>query len=60
MEMSRNNSLDIDHISPKVRELIEQYAVANNCTPTEMLERIILDWDAHQSGSERPSTEEDE
>ncbi|MDF5728502.1 MAG: hypothetical protein PUP92_10800 [Rhizonema sp. PD38] len=60
METARNNPLDIRHISLKVRKLIEQYAIANNCTSAEMLERIILDWDAHQSGSERPLGEEDE
>ncbi len=60
MEMARNNLLDIRLISPKVIELIEQYAAVNNCTQTEMLERIVLEWNAQQSESERPSGDEDE
>ena len=60
MEMPRNNSLDIHHISPKVKELIKQYAIVNNCTQAEMLERIILEWNAQQSETERPSGDEDE
>ncbi|AFY35437.1 hypothetical protein [Calothrix sp. PCC 7507] len=60
MEMARNNPLDICHISPKVRELIRQYAAVNNCTQTEMLERIIFEWNAQQSESERPPGDEDE
>ena len=60
METAKNNSLDIHHISPKVKELIKQYATVNNCTQAEMLERIILEWNAQQSESERPSGDEDE
>ena len=60
METARNNPLDIRHISPKVRELIKQYAIVNNCTQAEMLERIILEWNAQQSDSERPLGDEDE
>ncbi|AUB39919.1 hypothetical protein COO91_05916 [Nostoc flagelliforme CCNUN1] len=36
------------------------YADVNNCTQSEMLERIILEWDAQQSESERPPGDEDE
>ncbi|MBN3893014.1 MAG: hypothetical protein HWQ43_29110 [Nostoc sp. JL31] len=60
METTRNNSLDMRHISPTVRELIKQYAVVNNCTQAEMLERIVLEWNTQQSDSERPSGDEDE
>ncbi|MBN3876341.1 MULTISPECIES: hypothetical protein [unclassified Nostoc] len=60
METTRNNSLDIRHISPTVRELIKQYAAVNNCTQAEMLERIVLEWNTQQSDSERPSGDEDE
>ena len=57
---AKNNILDIHHISPKVKELIRQYASVNNCTQTEMLERIVLEWNAQQSESERPPGDEDE
>jgi hypothetical protein len=60
METARNHPLDIRHISPKVRELIKQYAAVNNCTQAEMLERIVLEWNAQQSESERPPGDEDE
>ncbi|MEH1868961.1 MAG: hypothetical protein V7K69_28755 [Nostoc sp.] len=60
MKMARNNPLDIRYISLKVRELIKQYAVVNNCTQDEMLERIVLEWNSQQSESERPSGDEDE
>jgi hypothetical protein len=60
MEKPKNNILDIHHISPKVKELIRQYASVNNCTQTEMLERIVLEWNAQQSESERPPGDEDE
>ncbi|RCJ41661.1 hypothetical protein A6769_01755 [Nostoc punctiforme NIES-2108] len=60
METTRNNSLDMRHISPTVRELIKQYAAVNNCTQAEMLERIVLEWNTQQSDSERPSGDEDE
>ncbi|MBE8966300.1 MULTISPECIES: hypothetical protein [Nostoc] len=60
METTRNNPLDIRHISPNVRELIKQYAAVNNCTQAEMLERIVLEWNTQQSDSERPSGDEDE
>jgi hypothetical protein len=60
MDMLQNNQLEIRHISPEVRQLIKMYANVNNCTQSEMLERIILEWDAQQSKSERPSGDEDE
>lgn len=60
MKTARNNPLDICHISLKVTELIKQYAVVNNCTQDEMLERIVLEWNSQQSESERPSGDEDE
>ncbi|MCW5313208.1 hypothetical protein GTQ43_05085 [Nostoc sp. KVJ3] len=60
MKTARNNPLDIRYISLKVRELIKQYAVVNNCTQDEMLERIVLEWNSQQSESERPSGDEDE
>ncbi len=44
----------------KVTELIKQYAVVNNCTQCEMLERIVLEWNTQQSESERSSGDEDE
>ncbi|MBW4554641.1 MAG: hypothetical protein KME59_01640 [Trichormus sp. ATA11-4-KO1] len=58
--MVDNNQLEIRHISPKVRKLIKMYAAVNNCTQSEMLERMILEWDAQQSRSERPPGDEDE
>jgi hypothetical protein len=60
MDMLQNNQLEIRHISPEVRQLIKMYANVNNCTQSEMLERIILEWDAQQSKSERPPGDEDE
>ncbi|MBN3927663.1 MAG: hypothetical protein V7K64_23280 [Nostoc sp.] len=60
MKTARNNPLDIRHISLKVTELIKEYAVVNNCTQDEMLERIVLEWNSQQSESERPSGDEDE
>ncbi|BDA69915.1 unknown protein [Rivularia sp. IAM M-261] len=60
METARNDSLDIRDISPKVKELIRQYAVVNNCTQAEMLEHIVLGWNAQQSDSQRPPGDEDE
>ncbi|OYE02870.1 hypothetical protein [Nostoc sp. 'Peltigera membranacea cyanobiont' 232] len=60
MKTTRNNPLDIRHISLKVTELIKQYAVVNNCTQDQMLERIVLEWNSQQSESERPSGDEDE
>jgi hypothetical protein len=60
MKTARNNPLDIRDISLKVTELIKQYAVVNNCTQDEMLERIVLEWNSQQSESERPSGDEDE
>ncbi|MEH2086831.1 hypothetical protein [Nostoc sp.] len=60
MKTARNNPLDIRHISLKVTELIKEYAVVNNCTQDEMLERIVLEWNTQQSESERPSGDEDE
>ncbi|WP_199341264.1 MULTISPECIES: hypothetical protein [Nostocales] len=58
--MAENNQLDISNISPKVRQLIKMYAYVNNCNQSEMLERIVLEWNAQQSASERPSGDEDE
>ncbi len=58
--MVQDNQLEIDHVSPKVRQLIKEYADVNNCTQSEMLERIILEWNAQQSESERPPGNEDE
>ncbi len=58
--MAENNQLDISSISPKVRQLIKMYAYVNNCKQSEMLERIVLEWNAQQSDSERPSGDEDE
>ncbi|MEH1866894.1 MAG: hypothetical protein V7K69_18060 [Nostoc sp.] len=60
MDMLQNNQLEIRHISPEVRQLIKMYADVNNCTQSEMLERIILEWDDQQSKSERPPGDEDE
>ncbi|WP_026733073.1 hypothetical protein [Fischerella sp. PCC 9605] len=60
MDMAESNQLEIRYISPKVRQLIKMYAAVNNCTQSEMLERIVLEWNAQQSGSERPSGDEDE
>ena len=36
------------------------YANVNNCTQPEMLERIVLEWNAQQSESERTVGDEDE
>ncbi|WP_416235778.1 hypothetical protein [Nostoc sp. UHCC 0252] len=58
--MLQNNQLEIGHISPKVRQLIKMYADVNNCTQSEMLERMVLEWNAQQSESERPPGDEDE
>ncbi|MFN6461151.1 MAG: hypothetical protein RMZ41_004815 [Nostoc sp. DedVER02] len=58
--MLQNNQLEIRHLSPEVRQLIKMYAYVNNCTQSEMLERIILEWNAQQSESERPPGDEDE
>ncbi|MFB2768915.1 hypothetical protein ACE1AT_06415 [Pelatocladus sp. BLCC-F211] len=60
MDMAETNQIEIRYISPQVRQLIKMYAVVNNCTQSEMLERIVLEWDAQQSGSERPPGDEDE
>lgn len=60
MDMLQNNQLEIRHISPEVRQLIKMYADVNNCTQSEMLERMILEWDSQQSESERPPGDEDE
>ena len=58
--MVQDNQLDIRRVSPKVRELIKVYADVNSCTQIEMLERIVLEWNAQQSESERPPGDEDE
>lgn len=60
MDMVQDNQLDIRRVSPKVRELIKVYADVNSCTQIEMLERIVLEWNAQQSESERPPGDEDE
>ncbi|BBD69821.1 hypothetical protein NIES4072_28440 [Nostoc commune NIES-4072] len=60
MDMVQSNQLEIRHISPEVRKLIKMYADVNNCTQSEMLERMILEWDSQQSQSERPPGDEDE
>lgn len=60
METRRNYPLDILDISPELTKLIQQYAAINNCTQTEMLEWIVVEWNAQQSESERPSGDEDE
>ncbi|BAY67992.1 hypothetical protein ACN23B_11910 [Anabaena sp. FACHB-709] len=58
--MKENYKLDISHISPEVEQLIKMYATVNGCTHIEMLERIVLEWHAQQSRSERPPGNEDE
>lgn len=58
--MAESNQLEIRYISAEVRQLIKMYAAVNNCTESEMLECIVLQWDAQQSGSERPPGDEDE
>ena len=60
MDMAQSNQLEIRHISPEVRKLIKMYADVNDCTQSEMLERMILEWDSQQSESERPPGDEDE
>ncbi|MDF5717829.1 MAG: hypothetical protein PUP93_29180 [Rhizonema sp. NSF051] len=60
MDMEESNQLEIRYISPKVRQLIKMYAAINNCKQSEMLERIVLEWNAQQNGSERPPGDEDE
>ncbi len=60
MDMVQDNQLEIRHVSFKVRELIKVYADVNNCTQVQMLERIVLEWNAQQSESERPPGDEDE
>jgi hypothetical protein len=58
--MAEDNQLVIRHLSPEVRHLIGMYAVVNHCTQAEMVERIVLEWNAQQSESERPPGDEDE
>lgn len=58
--MAEDNQLVIRHVSPEVRRLIKVYAAVNDCTQAEMLERIVLEWNAQQSESERPPGDEDE
>lgn len=60
MDIVESNQLEIRHVSLKVRQLIKVYAEVNNCTQSEMLERIVLEWNAQQSESERPPGDEDE
>ncbi|WP_016953629.1 hypothetical protein [Anabaena sp. PCC 7108] len=58
--MKKYDQLVINHVSPEVRQLMKLYAAVNNCTQAEMLERIIMEWHAQQSLSERPPGNEDE
>ncbi|MEO3706268.1 hypothetical protein [Trichormus azollae] len=58
--MKKDEQLVIHHVSPEVRQLIKVYAVVNNCTHAEILERIVLEWDEQQTLSERPPGNEDE
>ncbi|AFZ58850.1 hypothetical protein Anacy_3450 [Anabaena cylindrica PCC 7122] len=58
--MKKDEQLVIRHVNPEVRRLIKVYADVNNCTQAEMLERIVLEWHAQQSLSERPPGNEDE
>lgn len=58
--MKKDDQLVIHHVSPEVRQLIKLYAAVNNCTQAEMLVRIVLEWHAQQSLSERPPGNEDE
>ncbi|MBD2446327.1 hypothetical protein H6G76_03955 [Nostoc sp. FACHB-152] len=58
--MTEDKELVLGHISLDVKKLIKMYADVNNCTQIEMLERIVLEWNAQQSGSERPPGDEDE
>ncbi|WP_413173878.1 hypothetical protein [Anabaena azotica] len=58
--MKKDDQLVMHHVSPEVRQLIKLYAAVNNCTQAEMLERIVLEWHAQQSLSERPPGNEDE
>ncbi|BAZ32089.1 hypothetical protein NIES4074_45910 [Cylindrospermum sp. NIES-4074] len=58
--MANDNQLVMSHISPEVRRLIKSYAIVNGCTQAEMLERMVLEWNAQQSESERPPGDEDE
>ncbi|WP_190561706.1 hypothetical protein [Anabaena sphaerica] len=58
--MKKDDQLVIHHVSPEVRQLIKLYAAVNDCTQAEMLERIVLEWHAQQSLSERPPGNEDE
>ncbi|MBD2438422.1 hypothetical protein [Nostoc sp. FACHB-110] len=52
--------LSQSHMSLEVKQLIKMYAAVNNCTQIEMLERIVLEWNAQQSRTERPPGDEDE
>jgi hypothetical protein len=58
--MTEDKELVLRHMSLEVKQLIKMYATVNNCTQIEMLERIVLEWNAQQSGSERPPGDEDE
>ncbi|MBD2343942.1 hypothetical protein [Anabaena subtropica] len=60
MNMTENYELEISHLSLQVKQLIKMYATVNECTEAEMLERIVLEWNAQQSKSERPPGDEDE
>jgi hypothetical protein len=58
--MTEGSNLEISQISPQVKYLIKMYSLVNKCTEIEMLERIVLEWNAQQSRSERPPGDEDE
>ncbi|BAY16443.1 hypothetical protein NIES21_22710 [Anabaenopsis circularis NIES-21] len=60
MSMAKDKELVLSHISLEVRKLIKMYAAVNECTQVEMLERIVLEWNAQQSRTERPPGDEDE
>lgn len=60
MTDDKEQELVLSHMSLEVKQLIKMYAAVNNCTQIEMLERIVLEWNAQQSRTERPPGDEDE
>jgi hypothetical protein len=58
--MKKDDQLVIDYVSPEVIQLIKVYAVVNNYTQAEILGRIVVEWQAQQSLSEKPRRNEDE
>lgn len=60
MTEDKDEELVLCNVSLEVKQLIKMYASVNNCTQIEMLERIVLEWNAQQSRSERPPGDEDE